>query len=137
MDPTMQIREPGLEVRLVVLPPHAIHARRGFAFERIKRQPERINVDVVEERGEPRLLSKPCSLPHAVQRLGHASPGLSPVRALLVRVPLVPALGSIVSAAGEPALFDDFAATMAESDFSWPFIGGYGSSPSRRGPPPR
>jgi hypothetical protein len=48
--------------------------------------------------------------------------------------PLVPALGSIASAAGEPALFGDFTATMAESDFSCPFIIGYGSSPSRCGP---
>ena len=32
--------------------------------------------------------------------------------------PLVPALGSTASAADVPALFDDFTATMAESDFS-------------------
>jgi hypothetical protein len=32
--------------------------------------------------------------------------------------PLVPALGSTASAAGVPALFDGFTATMAESDFS-------------------
>ena len=48
--------------------------------------------------------------------------------------PLVPALGSIASATGDPALFGDFTATMAESDFSCPFIIGYGSSPSRGGP---
>ena len=48
--------------------------------------------------------------------------------------PLVPALRSTHSAAGRPALFAGFIATMAESDFSRPFIIGYGSSPSRRGP---
>src|SRR5947208_453173 len=46
----------------------------------------------------------------------------------------VPALGSTGSAAGEPALFVGFAATMAECDFSQSCIIGYGSSPSRYGP---
>src|SRR5271169_5385386 len=58
--------------------------------------------------------------------------------------PLVPALRSTGSAAfgsaadrsaaGCPALFVGFIATMAGSDFSGPFIIGYGSSPSRCGP---
>ena len=48
--------------------------------------------------------------------------------------PSAPALGSTGSAAGRPALFVGFIATMAESDFSRPCIIGYGSSPSRCGP---
>src|SRR3954447_8585517 len=48
--------------------------------------------------------------------------------------PLVSALGSPGSAAGCPALFVGFTATMAGSDLSRPFIIGYGSSPSRCGP---
>src|ERR1700730_11942744 len=48
--------------------------------------------------------------------------------------PLVPALGSTTSAAGDPALFGGFTATTAESDFSRSCTGGYGFSPSRRGP---
>ena len=51
MDPVVQIREPGLEVRLVVLPRHAVHAGGGSALERIERRSERIDIDVVEERG--------------------------------------------------------------------------------------
>src|SRR5260370_574805 len=47
---------------------------------------------------------------------------------------LVPALGSTGSAAGCPALFVGFAATMAESDFPRSCIIGFGSSPSRCGP---
>jgi hypothetical protein len=50
--------------------------------------------------------------------------------------PSVPTLGSTRSATGAPALFASFFATMAESDFSDPFIIGYGSSPSRCGPVP-
>jgi hypothetical protein len=48
--------------------------------------------------------------------------------------PLVPALGSTGSAAGGPALFVGFTATMAESDFPCPCVIGDGSSPSRCGP---
>lgn len=48
--------------------------------------------------------------------------------------PLVPGLGSTDSAAGCPALFVGFTATMPESDFSGSCINGYGSSPSRCGP---
>jgi LTXXQ motif family protein len=48
--------------------------------------------------------------------------------------PLVPGLGSANSAAGRPALFVGFVATMPESDFSGSCISGFGSSPSRYGP---
>ena len=48
--------------------------------------------------------------------------------------PLASALRSTGSAAGCPALFVGFPATMAESDFPRPCIIGYGSSPSRCGP---
>src|SRR5919204_3246445 len=48
--------------------------------------------------------------------------------------PSASTLGSTDSAAGCPALFVGFPATIAESDFPPPFIIGYGSSPSRCGP---
>ena len=48
--------------------------------------------------------------------------------------PSGPVLGSAHSAAGCPTLFAGFIATTTESDFSGPFIIGYGSSPSRCGP---
>jgi hypothetical protein len=61
--------------------------------------------------------------------------------------PLVSALGSTGSAAAGPiadcsragcaTLFAGFTATMAKSDSSWPYTIGYGSSPSRCGPPTR
>jgi hypothetical protein len=88
MNPFMQVPEPGLKVRLVVPPRHAIHARGSFAPERVKCRPECIDINVVEKRGEPFLLPQPCGFPYAVQRLGHASPVLCPVRALLAHVPL-------------------------------------------------
>jgi len=47
---------------------------------------------------------------------------------------LASALRSTASAAGRPALFGGFVATMTESDFSCPCIIGFGFSPSRCGP---
>src|SRR5262249_2603935 len=47
--------------------------------------------------------------------------------------PSASALGSTDSAAGCPALFVGFPATIAESDFPRPFIIGYGSSPPECG----
>ena len=47
---------------------------------------------------------------------------------------LVPSLRSIDSAPGALGWFADFFATMEESDFSAPFIIGFGSSPSQCGP---
>src|SRR5208337_5022064 len=47
---------------------------------------------------------------------------------------LVPPLGSTCSSAARAASFAGFTATMGESDFSGPFIVGFGLRPSRRGP---
>ena len=56
MNSGMQVRKPLLKVGLVVLPFHAVHARRRISLEREKRQPEQVNRDVMEERGEPFFL---------------------------------------------------------------------------------
>jgi hypothetical protein len=85
---------------------------------------------VVEERRKRLLLPVPCGLPYAVQHLGHTFPVLRPACAVLVHLPL----GFPCSAAGDPALFARFCATMAGSDSSGSFITGSGSSPSRCGP---
>ena len=90
VDPSMKIVDPRFEVRLVVVPRHAIHAGGGLALKRVERRPESLGIDVVEERGELSLLPSPCGFTYAVQRLGHAHPALGPVRALLVRVPRGP-----------------------------------------------
>src|ERR1039458_5485163 len=86
----MQLPAPESVVRVVVVPRHTIHTRGGFTLKRVERRPERIDTDMVQERGELFLLPLPCGLPYAAQRLGHASPALRPVRALLIRVPLGP-----------------------------------------------
>jgi len=90
MDSSVEILEVALEAHLIVLPGHPVDSGGGFAFERVECCRERVDVDMVEKRSEPLLLPLPCGLPYAVQRLGHARPGLRPVRALLIRVPLGP-----------------------------------------------
>ena len=55
----------------------------------------------------------------------------------LTAFPSAPSLRSTDSAPGCPGLFPGFFATMERSDFSRPCIIGYGSSPSRCGPPGR
>src|SRR6516162_9974246 len=90
MDSSVEVLEIAPEVRFIVLPCHSVDTGGSFAFERMECRPERVGVDMVEKRGEPFLLPFPCNSPYAVQRLGHALPGLSPVRALRIRVPLGP-----------------------------------------------
>jgi hypothetical protein len=90
VDSLAEILEIELEAHLVVLPSHPVDSSGSLTFERVEGCPEHIDVDVVEKRGESLLLPLPCGLPYAVQRLGHARPVLSPVHALLTRVPLGP-----------------------------------------------
>src|SRR5215831_9084563 len=65
VDLSVEVLEIGLEVRLVVLPCHPVHARSGLALEREERRPECVDVEMVEKRGEPLFLPVPCSLPYA------------------------------------------------------------------------
>jgi hypothetical protein len=82
--------EPGLELCLVVPPCQSVHAGCSVSLEREERQPEQVDADMVEERGEPFLLPLLSDLPYAAQRLGHAFPVLCPARAVLTRIPLGP-----------------------------------------------
>ena len=86
MNTVVQCLKPKLKACLVFLPCHSVHSRGRLALERVERGLECIDTDMVEERGEPLLLSQLCGLPYAIQRLGHAGPGLRPARALLSRL---------------------------------------------------
>jgi hypothetical protein len=88
VDPLVEVLDPTIEVRLVGLPCHPVHAGSGLSLESEERHPEQLGGDVVEECSEPFLLPCPCNVPYALQPLGHAFPVLSPVRAVLARVPL-------------------------------------------------
>src|SRR6202022_3605390 len=137
MDPCMQISEVSLKVCRIGLPRPPVHPRGGVALEHEERFPEQIDAEVVEERGELLLPSLLSCLPYASERLGHTSPTLCPVCALLACFPLGPPPCSPRPPPGCPALFVGFTATMAESDFPRSCIIGFGSSPSRCGPEQR
>jgi len=67
MNPGMQIPEVVLQILPVVAPRHAIDPRRGIRADRPIRRPQAINVDVMQERGEPRVPVLPRHLAHAIQ----------------------------------------------------------------------
>src|ERR1019366_3891615 len=69
LDPRMQTLELALEVCLVVLPRQPVHTGRRVTLERVERQPEQTEADMVEERGEPFLLPSPCDFSYAAQRV--------------------------------------------------------------------
>ena len=90
VDPIHEIGEPAVEIGLVVPPRQPVDARSCVPLQSVERVPKSIDVDVVQERGEPRLLIQPCGLPYAVQALWRALPTLRSERAFLSRVPLGP-----------------------------------------------
>src|ERR1700692_2340697 len=90
MDPCVQINELSLKVCRIGLSRQPVRSRGGVALEHEERLPEQIDAEVVEERGELLLLPLLSCLPYASERLGHTSPALCPVCALLACVPLGP-----------------------------------------------
>jgi hypothetical protein len=67
MDPGMQIGEPGLDIRSIGRPCHAVRARRSVPLQCEERLPEKIDIDMVQERSELPLLVQPCGFPYAVE----------------------------------------------------------------------
>jgi len=69
VDAAMQISEVSLEVCGVVRPRHAVDAGGRIAPDGEKRHPEQLDIDVVQERGEPFRLPFPGCGPYAIERL--------------------------------------------------------------------
>ena len=69
LHPVVKVREVAFEVRFVVLPRHPVDpgSRVPPRFEEGRLQ--KLDADVVQERGELLLLVAPCGLPYALQRL--------------------------------------------------------------------
>jgi hypothetical protein len=67
MDSFIQRLKLCLQIRLVVLPCHAVHPGSGMTLERQKRIPERIDSHMVQQRGELLLLPLPCDVPYTLQ----------------------------------------------------------------------
>jgi hypothetical protein len=88
MDSIEQSQEIRLQVLPVVLPRHAIRSRRSLGLQRPIRRPQAIDVNVVQERGEPHILVLLRHSAHAIQRICRAHSGTVPGACFAVRVPL-------------------------------------------------
>jgi hypothetical protein len=88
MHARVQILEVGLEIPPVLVPRHAVHPRRRLRPKREVRQPETIDIDVMQERHEPRVLVRCCHSPHATKLTERALPGSASGARFAGRVPL-------------------------------------------------
>jgi hypothetical protein len=63
----VQVPQVLVQVLLVRLPGHAIDTGRRRLLEVVERPHQPVHADMVQQRGEPRILVPYCHLPHAVQ----------------------------------------------------------------------
>src|SRR5262249_41809090 len=118
MYPAMQIDNPILQPRFILLPCHAIHSWRRLTLKCIKAVAQKCNVQMVEQSGEPFMLPSLCGFPHTGQSLGHAFPALCRASVGLndVLLGLRPSLPNLRGRF--PSLFSWFTGNTALSDFS-------------------
>jgi len=116
-----------------ILPRPTIHEGGGFALKRVERRPERIDIDMVAERGCCSFFLCLAASSNEAQRMGHASPARARCVLADPRSP-GPRPGFHRSATGRPALFVGFVAYYGRSPTIWVVHQRYGSSPSRYGP---
>lgn len=88
MDPRVEIPEVVLEIHAVVRPRDAVHPRRGLRRKREVRHPQAVDIDMVQERGEPRFLIPCCHSAHTTKLAGRAMPGTGSGARFAGRVPL-------------------------------------------------
>ena len=117
MHPAVEISKVLFEVPSVVLPRDPIDPGRGLGLQRPVRLPQAIDVNVVQERSEPRVLVPCCDSRTRSSALSALTPALCPGRVLPVVFPLARSLPSTTSATATAALFGGFAGTTDLSDF--------------------
>src|SRR5580700_7754765 len=83
VDSAVQICQLLIQVRLVLLPRHAIHSRCSSSLQGVVAVAQQMDRDVVEQRGEPRPLIFTGCLTHTEQVAQLADPALSPGRGRL------------------------------------------------------
>jgi hypothetical protein len=90
LDAGVQVLKPGFQTGAAVPPRQSVHSRRRFPLKLVIGPAQQIDVDVVEQGGEPFRSPVLCCLPYALQSGGHAGPALCPGHVDLARVPLGP-----------------------------------------------
>ena len=68
MNPPVQILEVPLQILAVDPPRHPVSPRRSPGVQSPIGRPETVEIDVVQQRGEPCFLIPHCDLAHAIQR---------------------------------------------------------------------
>jgi hypothetical protein len=84
----MEILKVVLEILPVIRPRHPVHPRSGLRPKREVRHPEAVDIDVMQERGEPRFLVRCCHLAHTTKRTERAMPGTESGARFAGHVPL-------------------------------------------------
>jgi hypothetical protein len=77
VQPPMQVAKVALQVLPVGRPRHPVHPRRRLGANRPVGRPQPVEINVMQQRGEPRFLIPYRYLPHTIQPVWHAVP--SPV----------------------------------------------------------
>ena len=88
VNPSVKISKVLLELQPVVRPRDAVHPRRGLRPKREVRHPETLDVNVVQERGEPRFLVRCCHSAHTTKLAWRALPGTESGARFAGHVPL-------------------------------------------------
>src|SRR5664279_2154871 len=88
LQPAVQILKVRLQVLPVGRPRLPVHPRSGLRADRPIGRPQAVEVDVVQQRREPRFLVPSCYLAHTVQRTWRVFPGSVSGTRFAVRVPL-------------------------------------------------
>ena len=81
------------ETVAIRIPRHPIHTGRRLSPQPAIGRSQQFDIDMVQQGGEPFLLSLPCCCPYAIQPVGHAFPSRCPAHAGLDHVPLGPSEG--------------------------------------------
>jgi len=84
----VQIQKVRFEIEPILVPRDAVHPRRGLRPKREVRRPETIDIDVMQERSELRVLVLFRDPSHAIQRTRRALPGSASGARFAGRVPL-------------------------------------------------
>jgi recombinase-like zinc beta ribbon protein/recombinase len=88
MYPREQVGEIRFQPLLVGSPRHPVHPRRGLRADRPISLPEPVDIDVMQQRREPRFLVPSRHFTHTLQRTGRAWPGSVSGTRFAGRVPL-------------------------------------------------
>jgi hypothetical protein len=88
MKPPVQGHEVLLQILPVGLPGHPVHPRSGLGAQCPVGHPEAVEVDMVQQRREPRVPVPSCRVAHTVQLTRRALPGSGSGARVAGRVPL-------------------------------------------------